>query len=234
MKKKYLLIGILMVTTLQAYTQKPENSVKPDSEYNLEGIYDPTMKSPESGTIPEIISLASFELKYFEKEKLIRLNWSMSKKLGTFIIEHTVNGQPYQEIGKVDNPIGFEKSQYTFDAKEFEKGLNFYRLKQEINGKIIYSEIKSVIIEESSSILLIELSDKGNAKRIELRSREIQNVVVQLYDAEGNLKKELLNQDMAVNEIIFRDIQKNDFPKGDYFILVKGQNFRQSKKITLP
>ena len=71
-------------------------------------------------------------------------------------------------------------------------------------------------------------------KKIELRSREIQKVVIQLYDIDGNLKKELFNQDMAINEIIFRDIKKDDFPAGDYFILIKGNNFRQSKKITLP
>lgn len=244
MKKKYLFVGILMAVTLQAYAQKPDDATKTE-EYTIEGNFDPTMsKSPESTATttiavkpiptPAVISLASFECKYFEKEKFVRLNWTMSKKLGTFVIEHAANGNGFQEIGKVDNPIAFEQSQYTFDAKRFEVGLNFYRLKQNINGEVIYSEVRPVTVTENSEVLVFELRDNVSVKKIELRSREIQKVVIQLYDIDGNLKKELFNQDMAINEIIFRDIKKDDFPAGDYFILIKGNNFRQSKKITLP
>lgn len=242
MKKKYLLIGILMAVTLQAYTQKTDETVRTSSEYEIVRDYDPNAKTPQNETTtltkpiltPAVVSLASFDVKYFEKEKLVRLTWIMSKKLGTFIVESMTNGDAFQEIGRVDNPIGFEQSQYTFDAKKFESGLNFYRLKQEINGDVIYSQVKWVSVEENSDVLVFELTDKGDAKRVELRSREIQNVIIQLYDAEGNLKKELFNQNMTVNEIIFRDIKKDDFPKGDYFVVVKGQNFKKSKKITLP
>jgi hypothetical protein len=242
MKKKYLFIGILMAVTLQAYAQKPDESTKSE-EYEIERTYDPTILELPENTIqtatkpiptPGVVGVASFEGKYFEKERFVRLTWIMSKKLGIFIIEHAANGDGYQEIGKVDNPIGFEQSKYTFDAKKIEVGLNFYRLKQNINGEAIYSEVKGIMVTENNDILVFELTDNGSSIRVTLRSREIQQVTIQLYDLEGNLKKELLNQDMTVNEIIFRDINKDDFPVGDYFVLVKGHNFKQSKKITLP
>jgi hypothetical protein len=140
----------------------------------------------------------------------------------------------YQEIGRVENPIGFENSRYTFEAREFEAGINFYRLKQEINGEEIYSEIKAVTVSKKDDIHILNIIDEDEVKKIRLRLREEQKVTIELYDTEGNLTKVLLNQEMTVNEIIFRTIKKSDFPPGKYFILIKGENFKQSKKITLP
>ena len=236
MKKKYLFIGILIIAVLQAHAQKPDEPTSTKSEeYEIEADYDPTMKSPPNKTAtPMIIGLASFKGEYFKGENFVRLSWGISKKLGIFVVEHSIDGKLYREIGSVENPIGFEDAHYTFEAREFEAGINFYRLRQDIGGDVIYSEMKAITVSKKDGILIFEITDKGDSKRIELRSREIQNVSIQFLDAEGNLKKELFNQGMTVNEIIFRDIKKEDFPSGEYFILVKGQNFKQSKKIVLP
>lgn len=232
MKKKLLFIVILTIITLQIFAQKHGEPVK-TTDYEIEGIYDPTLKTPENAT-PAVIGLASFEGKYIEGQSFVGLTWMISKKLGTFIVEHSANGENYTEIGRVENPVGFENSLYTFEAREFEGGINFYRLKQIVDGKPIISEVKAVTVSAKDNAIEIDYLDESATKKIKIRSREIQQVVIQLYDDEGNLKKELFNQEMTVNEIIFRGIQKNDFPPGNYFILIKGENFKQSKKITLP
>lgn len=234
MKKKYLLFGILTIIAVQIFAQKPDETVK-TGEYEIEGIYDPNLKPPTPENIsPAAIGLASFEGRYIEGQSFVELTWVISKKFGTFIIEHSIDGKKYYEIGEVDNTVGFENSLYTFEAREFGGGINFYRLKQIVNSKAIYSEVKAITVSEKDDAIEVEYSDKEGVKRIQLRSREIQQVVIQLYDAEGNLQKELFNQDMTVNEIIFRDIKKNDFIPGNYFVLIKGEHFKQSKKIILP
>ena len=231
MKNTYLLIIILIAITIQSFAQK-EGDVTKAGDYKIEAIYHPNAAITENSS-PAAIGLASFDGKYIEGQSFISLTWKISKKLGTFVVEHSVDNEMYKEIGRVENSIGFENSRYTFEAREFEAGINFYRLKQEVNGDEIYSEIKAVTVSKKDDIHILNIIDEDEVKKIRLRLREEQKVTIELYDTEGNLTKVLLNQEMTVNEIIFRTIKKSDFPPGKYFILIKGKNFKQSKKITL-
>ncbi len=237
MKFIQLFIGIyLLMSVSNSFGQKTDagNTKKnDDSNYEIELPYEPDAKENPNAN-PGAIGLASFTGKYVEGESFVQLEWVISKKLENFVVEHSVDGEDYKEIGRVENPIGFENSRYTFEAREFDAGINFYRLKQTLGNTSIYSEVKALRISEKNDAHVLNLIDDGNLKKIQLRVYEAQKVSVQLYDSEGHLVKELFNQKMDYNEIIFRSINKGDFKQGTYFVLIKGENFKQSKKIELP
>lgn len=230
----FIIIGLLV--SVNSFGQK-SNTPK-SGEYEIEADYAPGKEEKvvktEDAAAATSIKLSVFKGAYIEESSFIQLEWAINVKLGTFIVEHSIDGETYSEIGEVVDPAGFEKSLYAFEAREFEAGINFYRLKQVVNNKVIYSESKAVSVSKKDDVHILKIKDEGDTKKIQLRVRETQNVVIQLYDKEGNLKKELFNQKMDDNEIIFRTIIKNEFEAGTYFILIKGDNFKQSKKVELP
>lgn len=228
-----LFIIALLLCSFTSYAQKKDAAKT--GEYEIEADYEPekTATSPTKTESPSVINPTSFEGKFIENENFVQLEWKIKNKSGTFYIEHSIDDEYYTEIGFTE-AVGFETDHYIFEAREFEAGINFYRIKQKINGKTIYSDTKAVSVSKKDDIHVLKLRDEGDSKKIQLRVRERQQVVIQLYDNQGNLKKELFNQVMDVNEIIFRTISKDDYEAGIYFILIKGENFKQSKKIELP
>lgn len=227
-----LFIIIILLISVNSFGQKT-NTPK-TGEYEIEADYDPATDGVEASDAATSIKLAVFKGEYIEESSFIQLEWEINRQLGPFIVEHSIDDEIYSEIGEVTDPIGFEKSHYAFEAREFEAGINFYRLKQNVKGKMIYSEVKAVSVSKKDDIHILKLKDEGDATKIQLRVREGQKVVIQLYDKDGKMKKELFNQIMDDNEIIFRTIVKNEFEAGTYFILIKGETFKQSKKINLP
>lgn len=224
-----LSIIICLLYSFNAVGQKSHS--KTGEEYTLEETYQPKSETVE--TSPSSINTSSFDSKFIENDNFVQLEWKTAESNGTFIIEHSIDNEIYNEIGTTD-AAGFETGHYVYEAREFEPGINFYRLKQEIDGNYIYSETQAVSVSKKDDIHILKLRDEGDTKKIQLRVREKQKVVIELFDYDGNLEKELFNQVMDVNEIIFRTISKDEYKPGTYFILIKGENFKQSKKIELP
>lgn len=225
-----LFIIICLLCNVAAMAQ--DESDPKGEEYEIEEIYQPGSELTETSAATSIAT-SSFSSKFVENDNFVHLEWKTSNNKGKFIIEHSVDDEIYNEIGTAE-VAGFEEGHYIYEAREFEPGINFYRLKQEVNGNYIYSEMQAVSVSKKDDIHILSLKDDGDKKKIQLRLREKQQVVIQLFDEEGNLEKELLNQVMDVNEIIFRTISKDDYEPGTYFILIKGETFKQSKKIKLP
>lgn len=223
-----LFIVIYLLCSIEGIAQK--SIPKTGEEYTIEETYQPEGEKAEASTS---INTSSFDSKFIETDNFVHLEWKTSKNKGVFIIEHSIDDEIYNEIGTT-NAIGFEDGHYIFEAREFEPGINFYRLKQEIDGNYLYSETQAVSVSKKDDVHILKLRDEGDKTKIQLRVREKQQVVIQLFDEEGNLEKELFNQFMDVNEIIFRTISKEEYEAGTYFILIKGDNFKQSKKIELP
>ncbi|MFK7947941.1 MAG: hypothetical protein AB8G11_10140 [Saprospiraceae bacterium] len=224
-----LFIIICLLCNIEAIAQK--SSSKTGEEYTIEETYQPDEKKIEAS--PSSITTSLFDSKFIENDNFVHLEWKTSKNNGAFIIEHSIDDEIYNEVGTTE-AIGFEDGHYVFEAREFEPGINFYRLKQEIGGNYIYSEVQAVTVSKKDDVHILKLKDDGDRKKIQLRVREKQQVVIQLFDEEGNLEKELFNQVMDINEIIFRTISKDDYEPGTYFVLIKGESFKQSKKIELP
>lgn len=221
----FIIIGLLC--SIEAIAQK-DNS-KTGEEYTIEETYQPDGEIVEASSV----KTSSFDSKFVENDNFVHLEWKTSNSKGRFIIEHSIDDEIYTEIGTTE-AIGFEDGHYVFEAREFEPGINFYRLKQEVGDDYIYSEIQAVSVSKKDDVHILKLKDDGDKKKIQLRVRERQQVVIQLFDKEGNLEKELFNQVMDINEIIFRTISKDDYEPGTYFVLIKGETFKQSKKIELP
>lgn len=222
-----LFIFISLLCSFESIAQK--STSKTGEEYTIEENYQPE----SSGEAATSIKTSLFNSEFVENDNFVQLEWKTSKNQGTFTIEHSIDDEVYNEIGTTD-ALGFENGHYIFEAREFEPGINFYRLKREVGDSYIYSETQAVSVSKKDDVHVLSLRDDGDRKKIELRVREQQQVVIQLYDDEGKLKKELFNQIMDVNEIIFRTISKDDYEPGTYFVLIKGETFKQSKKIELP
>ena len=225
-----LFIIIFLLCNVASIAQN--NSSKTGEEYTIEETYQPNDKTAETAPATSI-NTSSFSSRFIESNNFVQLEWKTTKNKGQIIIEHSIDGKIYSEIGTAE-VAGFEQGHYIYEAREFEPGINFYRLKQKVGETYTYSQTQAVSVSKKDDVHVLSLKDDEGKKKIQLRVREKQQVVIQLYDKEGNMKKELFNQIMDVNEIIFRTISKDAYEAGTYFVLIKGETFKQSKKIELP
>jgi hypothetical protein len=222
---------ILVLLPTLMFAQPEGDEIK--GEFEVIHDYDPNETVSETA-IPASILVKTFDAVFNEQEGFVQLHWKLNNTLGAFIIEHSTDGENYNEIGTVNDASGFEADYFIFEAREFDPKVNFYRLKQVIKETIIYSNPLNVSVSPNDDEHFLEFEDIDDKRKVKLRVREKQNVTMKLINSEGVVVKVLLNQELEINEIVFRTIDKGNFIPGEYFLLIEGKSFRQSKKIQLP
>ncbi|MEM6802053.1 MAG: glycoside hydrolase family 9 protein, partial [Bacteroidota bacterium] len=84
----------------------------------------------------------------FEKEANVELRWKTSSEIGSdyFLIERSIDGQMFEQMGRVNAEGG--NSEYAFTDQNPPEGKLYYRLKEiEIDGNYSFSEIRTIFIE---------------------------------------------------------------------------------------
>lgn len=137
---------------------------------------------------PLPVKLISFYAK--AQDNQVQLTWQTSSETNSdgFDIERSENGKDFEKIGFVktesQNGNSNEKLGYSFTDETPIEGNNFYRLKQiDLDGKFVYSQIKSVKIEGQNS-LKIYPNPASDFIYIKTFGQKIKSV--ELLDAKGS------------------------------------------------
>lgn len=166
------------------------------------------------------IELIDFTAQYSKSEALVYLKWQTSAEIQNdyFSIERSTDGVHWKEISrqKGAGTSNHWNSYMAYDAN-YEKGINYYRLKQtDYNKKASYSKIAYINAEENSQ--LYSLYPNPNQGEFNLYSNSknehddfvIVNMMGQVIQ-EGQLSS-------GINSVNIQEV-----PSGIYFIKISGQ-----------
>jgi hypothetical protein len=125
--------------------------------------YSPFTLGSATGIVPLPITLVSFEAEPYQND--ILTNWKTSAEINNdyFTVERSQDGVTFIPIGRVEGAGNSDyELNYTYIDKEYENGINYYRLKQtDFDGKETYSEIVSVDFYKEQKTLLIIVNSLG-------------------------------------------------------------------------
>ncbi|MEO6730440.1 MAG: DNRLRE domain-containing protein [Ferruginibacter sp.] len=128
----------------------------------------PRLSVTYSSIVPVVLS--SFTAKEIKNGAL--LNWTTAQELNNafFLIEHSIDGIHFSEVGKV---TGFGTSQisnsYQFKHEAIAAGRHYYRLAQtDLDGKVQYSPVKT--LNTGSQSFSLQISPNPVIDRIVLQS----------------------------------------------------------------
>jgi Secretion system C-terminal sorting domain len=186
----------------------------------------PTQISNTAGcagvNVPLPIELTAFGATKVKQTSEVKWSAINAVNIHHFEVEKSVDGVRFDTIGKVKafNVPDTRTYQLT-DAKPF-SGINYYRLKiVEMDGKVIYSKIVSLIFETDFSanvypnpmhddVTISITSDKTNGEA----------PVVTIFDAIG---RQVLNKTIALSSFGTANttILTNELPNGTYILTIK-------------
>jgi len=134
-----------------------------------------------------------------DANKGVNLKWSTLSEINTdfFGIEHSTDGLRFSEIGQVEaNGNSETQKNYGFYHNNIQKGWHYYRLRQvDLDGRIDYSSIKSIHLEEKS-LVQIYPSLTSDYVKVNLKDQD-QSLQLDVYNVLGErvLQKSLVNLD---------------------------------------
>lgn len=136
-----------------------------------------------SATLP--LNLVDFSAKS-EKDK-VYLNWITENEINTayFIVQKSVNGTEYENIGQVKAANNTSKSNYSFTDEKPQTGVSYYRLKQvDTDGKFTYSKVVSVNRTIAENITLFP---NPASNYLVIKGTSTERLDVKVYSATGQL-----------------------------------------------
>lgn len=163
-------------------------------------------------------------------EHFIQLEWTINA-IGPFIIEHSDDDQFYKAIDTITMSLGFSANDFRYQVSEYNAGKNYFRLKRISPNGVIQTSESIKVIEGQSNVHVLDIETVATNKKVTLQVKKAQQVYMTLYDGEGKVTSNLFEGELMDNEIIFRSLNKGDYPQATYFIVVEGENFRESKRI---
>lgn len=181
-------------------------------------VIDYGVKLPGKVVIYGNTSEVPIELVYFTARTVdndVKLTWQTASEINNdyFQIEHSVNGEEFNEIGHVDGQSkSLDLVNYNFTHNNPSSGLNYYRLKQvDIDGGFEYSKTIKLYLESKSlsvypspanSFIIIDEMDGINQ--------------VKVYDVNGNI--------FNITKKSNNKFDVSDLPNGLYFGYVNDYN----------
>lgn len=162
----------------------------------------------------------------------VQLTWSTDKEIENshFDVERSFNGIDWKKIAVVFGTGTTNSSnQYSYNDKSVSNAVIYYRLRQvDVNGRFIYSSIKTIRLNESIPTLKIYGSDKTVV--IDLNSSVSNNLAVSILTSNGQLVKR-----QSFNNPSYKvTLQVQNVPTGTYVIQVSdGKGLNEVKKVIL-
>ena len=145
-----------------------------------------------------------------EQNKSVRLEWSTTAEQHTkeFIVQHSMNGRDWKNIGRVPAANSNEVSHYSFVHVFPNDGVNYYRIKQtDLDGHSSVSEIRLITFMGSDDLFAVLRNPAMNGV-IELKIAR--GSVHSLYGSDGRL----FYQKRVVAGMV--NISVQEFSKGIY------------------
>jgi hypothetical protein len=125
--------------------------------------YSPFTLGSIIGNVPLPVTLVDFDAKPYLNN--VKTSWTSSSEINNdfFTVERSPNGVDFTFAGRVEGAGNSDyEINYTLIDKNFDSGINYYRLKQtDFDGKETFSPIVSVDIEKDVRVLLIKVNSLG-------------------------------------------------------------------------
>ena len=123
----------------------------------------------------------------YEQLGKAELRWETQQEIGSdhFLIERSVDGQVFEQIGRV--PARGTNSEYAFTDRHSPVGKLYYRLKEiEIDGSYSYSEVRTVNIKTGMSLKLMP-NPVGALMEVEIGVVGKGDYLLELMDMRGRV-----------------------------------------------
>jgi hypothetical protein len=175
------------------------------------------------------LTLLSFNAQ--KQNSIVQLNWLTTNEINTqyFAVERSTDGIHFIAIGKVNaQTTTATNKNYIFNDNNFPTGIIYYRLKMvDINGAFTYSPI--VRINNNSSIVInIYPNPASSIATIELPSTIGKNIAINVFNASGQLIKQLVQQSAPQIQLNVSAI-----PAGTYAVFITDGENNYTQKITI-
>ena len=186
----------------------------------------PILYGPGAG--PQPVKLSGFSA--VRTKQLVALNWTTEFEIDAkeFIVERA-EGTEFRRVGTIaSNGNSSTKKSYSFNDKNENLGLTYYRLKNvDLNGKFTYSEIRTVKgIGAADDVTVFPNPARSNSK-ISLVGVAA-NSSIQLIDFSGKVLKN-------INSTTVNSLDLSGVKNGTYLIRImdKSTNEVVNKKLTV-
>jgi hypothetical protein len=132
-------------------------------------------------TAPLPLSFLTFDLSALNGSVL--LSWSTTREadVNQMEIERSSDGKTFEYIGKIDPKNNYNGiNQYTYWDYNAYPQISYYRLKEvDMNGKVIYSEVKSVNFSSlENDIYFVPNPSKGKFKMVKGTSNTVSSLII--------------------------------------------------------
>lgn len=154
-----------------------------------------------------------------EEDGAAMLRWATSVEVNNegFFVEHTQDGDGWNELGFVPG-VGTTKElqNYDFRVEGLPEGQHYFRLRQvDFDGRFEYSPIASLYLEDPVNSFKIFPNPVGRNQELSIRGSFEQ---AQIFNSAGQLVKRIVANDN------FSNPQFLDLPAGYYQILIQRGN----------
>ena len=152
------------------------------------------------------------------------LKWKTTNETNTsgFIIQHSVTGQQFINVGNIIAANIPGTNNYQFTHTGVQEGLNYYRLKMiDINGNFTYSDIKVIKLDKNN---LLQVFPNPVRQFVTIKGLQ-PNGSIEIVSLEGKILEQL----KTTGSILTIDLGK--LPGGTYFIRYRNDEEMQIQKI---
>lgn len=164
------------------------------------------------GTVPTPVELLSFDA--FQQLQTIQLNWKTATEINNdyFELERSNDGENFETIETIEgNGNSIEAQSYQYIDKNISNGNYYYRLKQvDFDGAFEYHQTVFVEVLDLNENLKIYPTITSDI--IFIDSKETNNMLIQIYNSNGQLIKELAN--------VKQQVSIGDLPSGHYWLRI--------------
>lgn len=132
------------------------------------------------GTVPLPVNLLSFNAA-LTGNRQVKISWitENATEISQYIVQHSINGFQFMDIGTVTGNYTANKNRYEFIHNNAPNGNNFYRLAlKNTQGSITYSSVKSIRMEYNDCVIFPNPAKAGKPLNI-ISDIETERIVLQ-------------------------------------------------------
>jgi hypothetical protein len=182
--------------------------------------------STASNSLP--LSLLAFTAQL--KNSNVAMGWQITNEVNAshFNIQQSTNGNSFNTIGKINKQSGGNYA-YTDDVSGMNASTVFYRLQMvDQDGKFTYSKTIAVLLKAANSQLTIFPNPVKGTLYLQLSSAKNEKISIQIIDMKGSV---LQQQEVRVSVgNMSLSFNASKLAKGNYVLLIKGDNLMQQRE----
>jgi hypothetical protein len=177
---------------------------------------------------PLPLSLLAFSAQL--KNSNVALAWQTTNEVNAshFNLQQSTNGNNFNTIGKV-NTQGGGNYAYTNDVSAINASTVYYRLQMvDRDGKFTYSKTIAILLKARNAQLTIFPNPVKETLYVQLASTKNEKLSIQIIDMKGSV---LQQQEVSVSVgNMSLSFNASKLAKGNYVLLIKGDNLIQQKE----